>query len=149
MPHRLVRRAALPAVIVGILVAVLTSCPANRDGMPGRLAGALEETTSAARSGALAIDLWRRGRSTTQLTGVQLSDARDEVVKGYDGIAVLRAEDPHDLARQTLLIRAMTDVIATLNDSTVAVRTSGGSGETADLRAALLRAADTLERDYR
>ncbi|WNG79836.1 hypothetical protein C6A86_016240 [Mycobacterium sp. ITM-2016-00316] len=149
MPRRLVRRATLPAVIVGILVVVLTSCPANRDGMPGRLAGAMEDATSAARSGALAIDLWQRGRSTTQLTGVQLSDARDEVVKGYDGIAVLRAEDPRDLARQTLLIRTMTEVIATLNDSNVAVRMPTGDGETADLRAALLRAADTLERDYR
>lgn len=148
MPGRLVRLAALPAAAAGILLLVLAGCPANRDGMPGQLAGALEETTSAARSGAFAIDLWQRGRSTGQLTTVQLSDARDEIAKGYDGISALRAEDPRDLARQTLLIQMMTDVIATLNESNAAVRSSTRSGETHRLRAALLQAADDLERDY-
>ena len=148
MSHRLARLALLPLVIVGVLLFVLTSCPANRDGMPGQLASAMEETLSGARSGAVAIDLWQRGRSTGQLASVQLSDARDEVAKGYEGIAVLRAEDPHDVARQTLLIQTMTDIIATLNESNAAVRQAGGA-ETAELRVALLRAADTLERDYR
>jgi hypothetical protein len=109
----------------------------------------MEETLSAARSGAMAIDLWQRGRSTDQLASVQLSDARDEVTSGYEGISVLRAEDPHDLARQTLLIRTMTTIIATLNESNAAVRMPAGHGEPAELRSALLQAAATLERDYR
>ncbi|KAA0111520.1 hypothetical protein [Mycolicibacterium sp. P9-22] len=149
MSRRLVRLALPPVMLLGILLFALTSCPSNRDGMPGRLASAMEETLSAARSGAMAIDLWQRGRSTDQLASVQLSDARDEVTSGYQGISVLRAEDPHDLARQTLLIRTMTAVIATLNESNAAVRIPAGGGEPAELRAALLQAADTLERDYR
>jgi hypothetical protein len=149
MARRLVRLAVLPAAIVGILLFALTSCPANRDGMPGQLASAMEETLSAARSGALAIDLWQRGRSTGQVAGVQLSDARDEVAKGYEGIAVLRAEDPTDLARQALLGETMTTIIASLNKANAAVRMPARAGETSELRAALLHAATTLERDYR
>lgn len=149
MSRRQVRLALLPLALAGVLLFVLTSCPSNRDGMPGRLASAMEETLSAARSGAMAIDLWQRGRSTGQLASVQLSDARDEVTSGYEGISVLRAEDPHDLARQTLLIRTMTTIIATLNESNAAVRMPAGGGEPAELRSALLQAAATLERDYR
>lgn len=46
----------------------------------------MEETTSAARSGVLALDLWSQGRSTTQLASVQITDARDDVAKAYNGI---------------------------------------------------------------
>jgi hypothetical protein len=65
-------------VIVGLGL-LLTRCPANRDGMPGQLAQAMQETSAAARSGALSLDLWLQRRSTAQLTSVQLSDAREEV----------------------------------------------------------------------
>ena len=54
-------------LIVLVLVALgllLTRCPANRDGMPGRLATAKEEISSAARSGALALDHLVQRRST-------------------------------------------------------------------------------------
>jgi hypothetical protein len=70
----------LVLVVVGLGL-LLTRCPANRDGMQGQLAQAMEETTAAARSGALALDLWMQQRSTTQLASVQISDARDEVTK--------------------------------------------------------------------
>jgi cytochrome c-type biogenesis protein CcmE len=86
----------LVLVVVGLGL-LLTRCPANRDGMPGQLAQAMEETTAAARSGALALDLWMQQRSTTQLASVQISDARHEVTKAYKGIADLRAEDAIDL----------------------------------------------------
>src|SRR6478735_10671823 len=82
---------------------LLTRCPANRDGMPGQLAQSMDETVGAARTGALALDLWLQRRSTDQLTSVQLSDARDEVVKAYKGIAELKAEDPVDIGRQRML----------------------------------------------
>ena len=55
-------------VLVALLALVLTSCPSNRDGMPGQLATAKEETQSAARSGALALQLWAQHRSTRDLT---------------------------------------------------------------------------------
>ena len=87
-------------VLVALLALVLTSCPSNRDGMPGQLAAAKEESQSAARSGALALQLWAQHRSTRDLTCVQLADARDEIVKAYGGIATLKAEDPADLGRQ-------------------------------------------------
>ena len=63
----------------------------------------MEETSAAARSGALSLELWSQRRSTAQLTSVQLSDAREEVVKAYQGIADLRAEDPADIGRQAML----------------------------------------------
>jgi hypothetical protein len=61
-------------LIVGLGL-LLTRCPSNRDGMPGQLAQAMEETSAAARSGALALDLWVQHRSTSQLASVQISDA--------------------------------------------------------------------------
>ena len=49
----LIRAAAAVVVVIALPLLILTSCPANRDGMPGRLAAAMEETVAAARSGAL------------------------------------------------------------------------------------------------
>ena len=45
-----VRAALLLVLLVVGLGLLLTRCPANRDGMPGQLAQAMEETTAAARS---------------------------------------------------------------------------------------------------
>jgi hypothetical protein len=50
----LIRAAAAVVVVIALPLLILTSCPANRDGMPGRLATAMEETVAAARSGVLA-----------------------------------------------------------------------------------------------
>ena len=41
-------------VSLGLL---LTQCPSNREGMPGQLAQSMDEAVTAARSGALALDL--------------------------------------------------------------------------------------------
>ncbi|MGW0163497.1 hypothetical protein ACWDUN_29665 [Mycobacterium sp. NPDC003323] len=144
-----IRLVLIPLALAALLLFILTSCPSNRDGTPGQLASALDETTSAAQSGALALDLWQRGRSSQHLAAVQLSDARDEVANSYGGISVLRVEDPVDLARQALLIDVMTEVIATLNRSNAAVRGLPDSGEIPALRAALLDATAALEREYR
>ena len=51
------RAAATLAVAIGVFGFILTSCPSNRDGMPGQLASAKDESVSAARSAALALDL--------------------------------------------------------------------------------------------
>ena len=116
-------RAALLLVLLFVGIGLLlTRCPANRDGMPGQLAQAMEETTGAARSGALALDQWTQRRSTAQLTSVQLADARDEVVKAYKGIADLRADDPVDLDRQRMLTSSMTAIIGQLNAAAGTVR---------------------------
>jgi hypothetical protein len=150
-----VRARQLVRIVVGLLVLaamlafVLTSCPSNRDGMPGQLASAKDETQSAARSAALALQLWAQGQSPRDLTCVQLSDARDEVVKAYQGIAILKAQDPVDLGRQALLTRTMTDVIGTLNDANAAVRALPGRPDPRILGRHLTEGADTLERDYR
>jgi hypothetical protein len=146
-------RRALP-VLAGMLVLaaalafVLTSCPSNRDGMPGQLATARDDTQSAARSAALALRLWAEHRSTRDLTCVQLADARDEVVKAYRGIATLKAEDPADLGRQAMLTGAMTDVVGTLNDANAAVRGLPGRPDPRTLGQHLADGADMLERDY-
>src|SRR5690242_1247044 len=94
------RAGVLLVVLIVGLGLLLTRCPANRDGMPGQLAQSMDETAGAARSGALALDLWIKRRSTDQLTSVQLSDARDEVLKAYKGIADLKADEPIDIGRQ-------------------------------------------------
>jgi len=138
----------LALVIVGTGL-LLTRCPANRDGMPGQLAQAMSETKSAARSGATALDMWMRGRSTTQLTSVQLSDARDEVIKAYEGIAELRAEDPVDIERQKMLTESMTTIIGTLNSASATVRGVGSEPPAGRARNDLLAAAAKLETGYR
>ncbi|BBY43779.1 hypothetical protein [Mycolicibacterium celeriflavum] len=139
-------------VLVVLFVALgflLTRCPANRDGMPGQLATAMEETTSAARSGAAALDMWSQRRSTAELAAVQLSDARDQIVEAYQGIAELRAEDSADIARQRFLTDAMTDLIGTLNAASATIRQVSIEPTPEKVRAELLAAADTLESRYR
>lgn len=138
--------AVLCAVALGLL---LTQCPANRDGAPGQLAQAMQESTAAARSGALALDLFHRGRSTAQLAAVQISDARDEAVKAYQGIAELRVQDPVDVRRQSMLAEAVTGIITELNTASVAVRGVAGQPPLPTLQDRLLTAAATLEGGYR
>lgn len=143
-------RAALLLVLLFLgLGLLLTRCPANRDGMPGQLAQAMEETTGAARSGALALGLWEQRRSTTQLASVQLSDARDEVTKAYKGIAELKADDPVDVQRQRMLTESMTTIIGQLNAAAATIREVTTQPSAGSARADLVAAADALESGYR
>ena len=137
------------AVFIVGLGLLLTQCPANRDGMPGQLAQAMDETTVAARSGAMALDLWIQRRSTAQLTSVQLTDARDEVVKAYKGIAELKAEDPVDIGRQRMLTESMTAVITQLNAAAATIRHVTREPPADKARDDLLASADALESGYR
>lgn len=143
-------RAALLLVLSLICLGLLlTRCPANRDGMPGQLAQAMQETTAAARSGALALDLWTHRRSTAQLTSVQLSDARDEVVSAYKGIADLEADDPVDIERQRMLTDSMTAIIGQLNAARAAIRGVTAEPASEKARDQLRASADMLESRYR
>jgi CheY-like chemotaxis protein len=144
-----VRAALLLALLFVGLGLLLTRCPANRDGMPGQLAQAMEETTAAARSGALALDMWAQRRSSAQLTSVQLTDARDEVIKAYKTIAQLRAEDPVDIERQRELTVSMTTIIAELNAASGTVRDVTTEPSPDKARADLATSADALESEYR
>ncbi len=117
--------------------------------MPGQLAQAMEETTAAARSGVLALDVWMQQRSTTQLASVQISDARDEVTKAYKGIADLKAEDPIDLGRQRMLTEAMTAIIGQLNAASAALRDILGEPTVEAVRAELEKLSHELETGYR
>ncbi|MGV0642837.1 hypothetical protein ABQE44_05455 [Mycolicibacterium sp. XJ2546] len=146
--RRISRVALLTVVIIGLAL-LLTRCPANRDGMPGQLARAMEETTSAARSGALALDLWAQGRSTTQLASVQITDSRNDVTKAYKGIAELRAEDPVDVRRQRMLTESMTEIIAQLNAASAVLRDVSTQPTVAAVRADLMRSSHDLESGYR
>ncbi|MGV0792717.1 hypothetical protein [Mycolicibacterium sp. XJ1819] len=148
MPGQL-RIAVAVILMVGALALVLTSCPSSRDGMPGQLATAKEETDSAARSGALALDLWLQRRSTRNLAAVALSDARDQIAQSFSGIAVLRAEDPQDVHRQSLLTETMTVLIGQLNAANAAVRAVGGQPDARQLRQSMLDTIDRLDADYR
>lgn len=133
----------------GLLALVLTCCPSNRDGMPGQLATAKEETQSAARSAALAVQLWSDGQSPGSLAAVQISDARDEVVKAYKDIAELKANNHIDLDRQRLLTGAMTGMIDDLNAASASLRGDAPTGDPQQLRQHLLSRADALEQAYR
>jgi hypothetical protein len=143
------RAVLLFGVLIVGLGLLLTQCPSNRDGMPGQLAQSMDETVTSARSGALAIDLWLQGRSTNQLTSVQISDARDEVVKAYKGIAELKAEDPVDIGRQRMLTQSMTDIIGQLNAASATLRTITTQPALESVRVSLLASADALESGYR
>jgi hypothetical protein len=143
-------RTALLLVLTMIgLGLLLTQCPANRDGMAGQLAKSMEETTSAARSGVLALDLWTQRRATAQLTSVALSDARVDVVKAYKGIADLRAQDPIDIGRQRMLTHSMTTIIGQLNAAAATVRGITADPSPSTAREELMASADALENGYR
>ncbi len=103
----------------------------------------------AARSGALSLDLWLQRRSTAQLTSVQLSDAREEVVKAYKGIADLKAQDPVDIGRQKTLTDAMTTIIGQLNAASATIRDIATEPSAKRAHADLLATADALETGYR
>ena len=147
--QRKLRIAAVVAVLLSVLLLGLTSCPSNRDGMPGRLAAAKEEAQSAARSAALSLQLWSDRRATRALASVQLSDARDDVVKAYQGVATLRAEDRVDRGRQAFLIGWMTTLVGDLNAAVDAVQALPGHPDPAPLRRRLLDGAAALEAGYR
>ena len=154
MPHTGERAQRVRVMVLIVLFIVglgllLTRCPSNRDGMPGQLAQSMDETVTSARTGAMALDMWIGHRSTARLTSVQLSDAREEVVKAYKGIADLRAEDPVDIGRQKMLTESMTAIIAQLNAAAATIRhvTSEPTAEKA--RDDLTASADTLESGYR
>ena len=78
---RRIRTWSLLGLVLLIAGLMLASCPDLRDGTPGQLAGAERDTESAARSGALALQLWDERRATAALTAVALCDARDDVLK--------------------------------------------------------------------
>jgi hypothetical protein len=143
------RVVAIFAVFVVGLGLLLTQCPSNRDGMPGQLAQAMDETTVAARSGAYALDLWIQRRSTAQFTAVALTDARDEVVNAYKGIAELKAEDPVDIGRQRMLTESMTAVITQLNAAAATIRHVTHEPPAERARDELRASADALESSYR
>lgn len=146
---RRLRAALTVALVIAALGLLLTRCPANRDGMAGQLAQAMEESVAATRSGAYALDLRIRDRSTPQLASVQISDARDEIVKAYQGIADLKADDPVDLDRQRMLTEAMTTMIGQLNTASARIREISGGPELSEVRTQLLSSADALESRYR
>jgi hypothetical protein len=146
------RRWRTPIILAAFFVGLgllLTQCPANRDGMPGQLAQSMDETVTAARSAALALDVWSKHRSTNQLASVQISDARDQVVKAYKGIADLRAEDPNDIRRQRMLTGSMTAIIGQLNAASAMIRTVTREPSPEKARDDLTAAADALESGYR
>lgn len=147
--RRHIRTLLLTGLMIVALGLLLTRCPSNRDGMPGQLAQAMEETVAAARSGALALDLRIRDRTTRQLANVQISDSRDEVLKAYKGIADLEAEDPVDIDRQRLLTSSMTDIVGRLNTASARVRETIAVPSLPRLRDDLVAAADALESGYR
>ena len=119
---RRIRTAAVLTVTIAALAVLLHGCPSFRDGMGGALARAQESCESATESGVFALDLWRAGKSTTQLAAVQLSDARDEVTKNHDGVAALTASHEDELRRQHRLLAAMTDAITALDGAAAVVR---------------------------
>jgi hypothetical protein len=150
--HERLQRIRVVLLLVVIIVGMgllLTRCPSNRDGMPGQLAKAMEETTSAARSGVLALDLWMQRRSTAQLASVQISDARDEVTKAYKGIADLKADDPVDVERQRMLTEAMTRIIGQLNAASAALRDITREPTVDAVRVELEKSSHQLETGYR
>jgi hypothetical protein len=146
--RRPARVAAVLLVLLALPALVLTGCPAARDGMPGQLARAKEEAQSAARAAALTLDLWTAGRATRQLAAVQVADARDEVVDALEGTAVLRAEDPVDLRRQTVLCEWMAETVGLLNSADGVIRGHAHPAAATRLRDELLAGVRRLDDEY-
>jgi anti-sigma-K factor RskA len=149
------KRTGLVRVIVAILAVlaaaafVAVGCPSYRDGIPGQLAQGRDEAESAARSGALALEFWQQERSTPALVSVQLSDARDEVIKAYKGIAELNTKDAVNVQRQQFLTNTMTRLIDTLNLARAGVEHRVPADRSREMQRALATAADSLANEYR
>ncbi|MCV7180583.1 hypothetical protein [Mycolicibacterium murale] len=144
------RAATALLMILGAAAFVLVGCPSYRDGVPGELARGRDDAESAARSAALALDLWGRDRSTRNLVSVQLSDAREEVAQAYKDVIELTVEERVDVERQRFLLDSMTHVLRDLSAADAAVRAVPGSAVNPDtLRRDLLNAADQLAGQYR
>ena len=143
------RTGLLLALVLLAFGLLLTRCPTNRDGMPGQLAQAMDETTGAARGSALALSEWIDRRATAQVTSVALSDSRNEVVKAYKNVAELRAEDPVDIGRQQMLTQSMTIIIGQLNAASATVRNITSIPTAERARNDLLASATSLESKYR
>ncbi len=90
--RRRIRSASVLVITLAALAVLLHGCPSFRDGVAGDLARAQKSRESATQAGIFALDLWRAGRSTTELAAVQMADARDEVTKNYKGVAALTAQ---------------------------------------------------------
>lgn len=131
-------------VLAGALALALTSCPSNRNGVPGQLTTAAQEAQSAARSAAFALDAWEQRRSTGNLASVQLADALDETADALSGIAVVTTEAPDELRRQAVLTRELSTMVVVLNEAGAAVRGIPTGSDVADLRRRLLENAEAL-----
>jgi len=142
--RRVVRIATAFFALAAFIAFALTSCPSQRDGIPGQLATAAGEAESAARSAALALTLWEEGRSTRPLLGVQLADARDEVASALGGLAGMRPTQPAELDGQRELTGVMADLIVNLDTAVAAARRLPGQPSSQILAQRLLEAADVL-----
>lgn len=80
---------------------------------------------------------------------MQITDARDDVAKAYNGIVVLRAQDPVDVRRQRMLTESMTAIIAELNAASAVLRDVDEQPGVAEVRAELARSSHELEAGYR
>jgi hypothetical protein len=134
--------------LAGALAVLVANTPANRDGMAGQLVTAKEQTQSAARSAALAAQLWSTGDSTNQLVLVQLSDTRQAVTRSYHEITDLKAEHPEDARRQQVLTTAMTEIVNDLNAASGAIRGLPGEPSPAELPERLLNRVAQLDQQY-
>jgi hypothetical protein len=136
-------------VLIAITALIAVGCPSYRDGIPGQLAKAHDEAESAARSGALSLELWNLQRSTPALLSVQLGDARDEVVQAFKGIAELDTAEPVDVERQRYLTTAMTRLIGTLNAARVGAENGFAADGSRRLQRELVTIADAMANEYR
>lgn len=133
----------LVVMLVGVAFAA-AGCPSNRNGIEGQLAQARDEAQSAARSGALALESWQRGRSTASLVSVQLSNARDDVVEAYQGAAELSVSAGANADWQRSLAGAMNHVVDLLNTAGVVVDQEPPTQTSDELHRELLAAAEAL-----
>jgi hypothetical protein len=116
------RRIVVAVVVVACLGLLLRGCPSVRDGVPGQLAQAQEEGESAARTGVLALRLWRVHRSSSALAAVQLGDAGEQITKANQDIATLAPDTELDLQHQRTLMATLAEAVAALNAASALIR---------------------------
>lgn len=142
--RRVVRITVVLVAVAAFIAFALTSCPGQRDGVPGQLASAAGEAESGTRSAALALTLWEQHRSTRSLLSVQLADARDEVASAANGLSELRPRQPAELDGQRHLTTVMATVLVDLDTAVAGARELPGQPEPESLTQRLLAAADVL-----
>ena len=132
--------------VAAVVALALFATPTSRGGAVAQLVRAADDAASAVRSAGVALNAWQRGRSTRNLTSVQLTDARDHVVSATGTVAELDLQNTADIERRRTLSGELNAAVDLLNSTRELVTYELPIPPGLDLARALRSTGDALSR---